>query len=106
MKNKKQMIKEMNDPKHKVCKECQFEAQNGHNHSCSQYQTAADLHRFIDGKYRRPCPICQQQGRFGTLDILTAEETKRLKEREGKDSYPDRIAGCDECKFWCDADEI
>lgn len=49
------------------------------------------------------CPECKQHERFGTLELLNAKELQRLKEREGKDNYPDQIYGCDECKFWIDA---
>jgi len=48
------------------------------------------------------CPNCKD----GTLELLTDKELKRLQEREGKEFIPDRIMGCDECKFWCDAKNI
>jgi len=52
------------------------------------------------------CPECLKHGRSGTLDVLSEHEKKKLLELSGKDSYPDIIFGCDECKYWCDAKEI
>lgn len=101
----------MNDPKHSVCKECQFEAQNGHNHNCSQFGgIKSPIHFGIAFNAIKhiayKCPECQRSGRYGTLEKLTEKEITKLKEREGKDSYPKEILGCDECKFWCDAKDI
>jgi len=101
----------MNDPKHKVCKECQFEAQNGHHRTCSQYggiKSPADFGRAFEAikHVGYPCPECQKSGRYGTLELLNDKEVARLKEREGKDVYPAKIYGCDECKFWIDAEDI
>lgn len=52
------------------------------------------------------CPLCKERGKHGTLEKLTENEKNKLKEREGFDSYPDEIYGCDECRFWCDAEKI
>lgn len=50
-----------------------------------------------------PCPNCKETAnRFGALSLLTKDEVEKLKIKEGKDNYPDKIWGCDECKFWCD----
>jgi len=48
------------------------------------------------------CPKCHK----GTLEKLNDHELQKLKNREGKDNYPDVIYGCDECHYWCDAEDI
>lgn len=48
------------------------------------------------------CPECRKRGRSGTLSLLTESEMQKLKAKSGKDKYPDRIFGCDECQYWCD----
>ena len=38
--------------------------------------------------------------------ILTEDEMQKLKDKSGKDNYPDRIFGCDECSYWCDEEML
>jgi hypothetical protein len=45
-------------------------------------------------------------GRTGTLEPLTKQELKNLKENNKGDKLPKRILACDECKYWIDADDI
>ena len=87
-----------------VCPECQFEARNGHSALCSQRGGSRKGDLLHESEIK--CPECAKLGRYGTLGKLTEKEIERLKEREGKDTYPTEILGCDECKFWCDADEV
>ena len=52
------------------------------------------------------CPDCKMLGRTGTLEPLTKQELKNLKENNKGDKLPKRILACDECKYWIDADDI
>lgn len=52
------------------------------------------------------CPQCKRFGRSGTLEPLTKQEMKNLKENNKGDKLPKKILGCDECKYWIDAKEI
>jgi len=52
------------------------------------------------------CPECRRYGRSGTLSLLTEDEMQKLKDKSGKDNYPDRIFGCDECSYWCDEEML
>lgn len=91
--------------KNNVCKECQFEARNGHSASCSQ-RGGSRTGNILTDKRHIKCPSCAEHGRYGTLEKLTEEERQRLQIREGKDNYPEEIWGCDECRFWCDVEEL
>ena len=51
---------------------------------------------------RVQCPNCQD----GTLELLNKGELARLKENNKGDKLPKRIYGCDECKYWIDAELI
>lgn len=48
------------------------------------------------------CPNCHK----GTLEQISAEEKKKIEQRYSPDLLPKVIFGCDECKFWCDENEI
>lgn len=48
------------------------------------------------------CGKCQQ----GTLELLTEKELTKLRGNNPDDIIPDRIYGCDECKYWVSASEV
>ena len=52
------------------------------------------------------CPECRKRGRAGTLGLLSDDERQRLIELGGKDTYPEKIYGCDECKYWIAAENL
>ena len=44
------------------------------------------------------CPKCQD----GTLELLSHIERLKLLVKNLGDRCPDKIYGCDECKYWID----
>jgi hypothetical protein len=77
----------MGNEEFKICKECSFEARNGHANGCS--------HR--DKEYR--CPKCFETN-GGTLSILNWEEERRLSKKIKRELPNCVLFGCDECRFW------
>lgn len=65
-----------------------------------------NLSPMIKAKLTIECPDCKMLGRTGTLEPLTKQELKNLKENNKGDKLPKRILACDECKYWIDADDI
>lgn len=81
------------DPELKLCKECSFEARNGHSFSCSKRVKVLQ------------CPECRRRKRYGTLEKLNENELQRLRERLG-DKLEGNFYGCDECKFYIAEDLV
>lgn len=48
------------------------------------------------------CPNCQE----GVLAPLNNREYNKLKELNGSDKIPEKIHGCDECKYWIDSEDL
>ncbi len=48
------------------------------------------------------CPNCPE----GTLDLLNDREYNKLKELNGSDKIPEKIHGCDDCKYWIDSEDL
>lgn len=59
-----------------------------------------NLYPIIGAKITIKCPKCKD----GTLELLTEQEMKNLRNNSKGDNLPKKIYGCDECKYWIDAE--
>ena len=48
------------------------------------------------------CPHCLN----GYLSAMTEEDRQRMMTKEGNDNYPEKIWGCDECKYWIEEEFV
>lgn len=67
----------------------------------NKIKSPADFAKAFNAIKHIQCPSCHK----GTLELLTEKEWQKLQAGIAY-PIPDRIYGCDECKFWGDAQFI